>query len=447
MAQLSSDTVGLNLNAQVMDVPQLGMLGMQLDEMAEKKKAEKQAAVQKLVGDFDTSLVHPKYQKDLNDKISNLYQIGYRAYSTKDPEAMAQFQEAKRQLSIYAGHAKLAGDAFRKQQLDVTTNRSNYNIDDAGIKSLFEQATTPVKIDDISTLDIANDVLQLPTKVQTTGMGIYELASKEAADFKDNFVDPNTGAITQLSRSKGTDGKKATLEQFTEARYNSWYNTSKGEDKERLLRDYWLASAQREGETWDERKETALRNEYAQDPEGYEQKAKQYGLDRFREQIAASITAGKAPVREGGSSSSKNKFSNFGVVEYESVAGLAQALPSGADEKVKKQIQKLKITGPVFHAPLGDNKIQVGNKLYSDVIYGASGNEVAYIAYKADPKLLEQLGSDNPETRQSAMLMITSENKIPEVIPATASTNREFANSFNAEDWSVYKARVNASFK
>jgi hypothetical protein len=413
---------------------------MQLDEYAQQKKAQKQAAVQKLVGDYDTSLVHPKYQQDLNKKIKDLYDLGYRAITSKDPDLQAQFQQAKRDVSIYAGHAKLAGDAFRKQQLDVSTNRSNYNIDDASLKKAFEEARTSVTVDDINSLDIANDVLVLPTKVQTTGMGIYDLAAKEASTFKDNFVDPNSGAV----RSTSANGK-LSFDKFSEARFNSWYQTSKGEDKERLMRDYWLEKAARTGETWDERKEAAMRNEMAQDPQAYEQQAYQFGLERFKNEVLPYLTPERAPST--GSDSGKNKFSNFGIVAYSGGSDLAGALPSGADKKVKDEVSKKVGNQPIFHGPLGDNKIQVGNKLYSDVIYNVNGQPIAYVAYKADPKLLEQLNSDDPNTRQSAIAMITAENKIPEVITATPSINREFENSFNAEDWSVYSSRVKAYIK
>lgn len=456
MAQLSSETVGLNLNPQVMQVPQLGQLGMQLDEYAQQKKAQKQAAVQKLVGDYDTSLVHPKYQQDLNNKIKNLYDLGYRAITSKDPELQAQFQQAKRDVSIYAGHAKLAGDAFRKQQLDVSTNRSNYNIDDASLKKAFEEARTSVTVDDINSLDIANDVLVLPTKVQTTGMGIYDLAAKEASTFKENFVSTKTGQITPISSSN-----KLSFDEFTKARFGSWYRIAKGEDKERLMRDYWLEEAARTGETWDERKEAAMRNEMAQDPQGYEQRAYQFGLERFKQEMVPYLTPERAPST-GGSDLGKNKFSNFAVVSYPGIKEFGNALSSGADEKVKNEIYKklggvttevidgkktvtFKKSQPVFHAPLGDNKIQVGNKLYSDVVYDKLGNAIAYVAYKIDPKLLEQLNTSNENTKQGIVNAIVSENKVPEVIMSSPSIDREFQNSFNAEDWSVYESRVYAS--
>jgi hypothetical protein len=42
------------------------------------------------------------------------------------------------------------------------------------------------------------------------------------------------------------------------------------------------------------------------------------------------------------------------------------------------------------------------------------------------------------------MAMITAENKIPEVIKATPSTNAEFKSSFTSEDWSVYNSAINS---
>lgn len=457
MAQnLDPQTAGLDLAPQVWQVPKLGMMEMQIQEYKDQQAAKKAAGAQKLIGDIDLKNVHPAHLADLQKKLDGLYDVAVQAYSSKDPALMKQLQAKKNELNIGVGHSQVAWNQTQKLSMDYIQNPDKYGLTQEQYNAAIAINMQPRSLD-VNNLSLQNDVPDIPTVLGATGKGYLEIANFNDEAYKTNFVDVNTGKISAKNRNG------MTRRQMSDNMFIANMNESEGENRERLLRDYYLTSIGREGDTrlkFDARDQRAMDAWIQQHPD-FEEEAMKWGAQQHYEELERRLGEKRIPD---GAGSKPSKFKDFIGQEYTSAAEWSSSLGSSTF-KVPTTL-----SGTVSSVPLGDNKLATKDGMISDVIYDATSKNAnqpkGYIIYKASDKLLkavmdaqqqiDEAGDDEDKlakataVHEAALMALQSDLKEPEYVDLTQSNPKgggwaTFWNSLTVDERKDFQNSVNSN--
>jgi hypothetical protein len=311
---------------------------------------------------------------------------------------------------------------------------------------------------DVNNLSLQNDVPDIPTVLGATGEGFLDIAASNEGAYEKQFVDPLTGKKLSQKSSMGT------RRQMADNMFEASMDSSEGANAERLLRDYYLFTIGREGDTrkkFDARDQRAMDAWIQRHPE-FEQEAMAWGKQQHFEELERRL--GEKRIPDGGSNK-PSKFFNFTGVSYSSPQSWAESLgsstfkiPAGTFEEDEKGIKSV---------PLGDNKVVTAEGQISDIIYDSTSASATqpkgYIIRKASAKLLkavmdaqqqiDEAGDDEDKLakatslHQAALIALQSDLKEPEFVDLTKPNPKgggwpAFWNSLNSDERRDYEDGV-----
>lgn len=382
MAQnLDPQTAGLDLAPAVYEVPRLGMMQMQIQEYKDQQSAKKATGIKSLTGDIDLKNVHPAHLQYLQKELNGLYDVASQAYSSKDPALMKQLQSKKNSLNVAVGHSQVAWNETQKRVIDYDLNPSKYDMTPAEFQQNMSFNLSPRSID-INNLNLSDDVVQVSTVLGSTGTGFLGLADKNSEAYKTNFVDPNTGKILSSNRNR------QSRRQMSDEMFNAAMFSDEGENKERVIRDFFLSITGRAADKFDSRDQKTLSTYMSIQPD-FEERAIAWGAEQHYEELERRL--GEKRISDGGAGK-PTKFSVYGLNMFNTTQ---EFIDSKSSTDLSKQLANKPFTGVVREVPLGDNKVVLSNGMIDSVIYdrtskGNAQEPVGFLVYKAPADLLKR---------------------------------------------------------